>query len=86
MIRGAQKRMLVVRTGSSRYFDEAYFVLRQELPRRGEGRADILREANRILEESQPEREERRSRRGIWLFLLGLFAGAGIALLLLFLL
>ena len=52
MLKGAQKRMIVVRTGDSRYFDEAYFVLRREI---GGGRsscADMLSEANRILEES----------------------------------
>lgn len=81
MIRGAQKQMLVVRTGGSRYFDGAYFVLRRELPRRGEGREDILREANRILEESGLDpRPPRRCRRGWLLFGAGLLVGAGIAL------
>ena len=32
MIKGAQKQMIVVRTGNSPYFDEAYFVLRRDMP------------------------------------------------------
>ena len=81
MLKGAQKRMIIVRTGDSRYFDEAYFILRRELPQRGTGRGDMLREANRILEECGVERRVRR--RGGWVvFGVGLLLGAGTALLL----
>ena len=56
MIKGAQKQMIVVRTGASKYFDEAYFVLKSGInPARGE-RTDILSEANRILQESESVR------------------------------
>ena len=34
MIKGAQKQMIVLRTADSRYFDEAYFVLRREIDAR----------------------------------------------------
>ena len=50
MLRGAQKHMIVVRTKDSKMFEEAYFVMRRELPEEGENRSDMLREANRILE------------------------------------
>ena len=48
MIKGAQKQMIVLRTGSSRYFDEAYFVLRREVRAHRGIKNDILREAHRI--------------------------------------
>ena len=49
MIKGAQKQMIVVRTGDSRYFDEAYFVLRREIKAHRGSRNDMLTEANRII-------------------------------------
>ena len=52
MIRGAEKRMIVVRTRDSRMFEEAYFVVRPEADRDGREEADMLWEANRILEAS----------------------------------
>lgn len=52
MIRGAEKRMIVVRTRDSRMFEEAYFVVRPEADRDGREEADMLWEANRILETS----------------------------------
>ena len=83
MIKGAQKQMIVVRTGDSRYFDEAYSVLRRGIaPDRSE-KSDILSEANRILCESETARPLKRARRGrpIWLFLLGAAVGGGVAAL-----
>ena len=83
MIKGSQKQMIVVRTGDSRYFDEAYFVLRRDVrPGRGE-KTDLLTEANRILHESQTGRPSGRPcrLRAVLLFALGLLLGAGAALL-----
>lgn len=48
MLKGAQKRMIVVKTSDSKLFEEAYFVLRHES--RGE-ETDMVAEANRIIEE-----------------------------------
>ena len=55
MIRGARKEMIVVRTGNSRYFDEAYFVLREDAQKERRKSTDILSEANRILSEIAPD-------------------------------
>ena len=57
MLRGSQKRMIVVRTRDSRVFEEAYFVMRRDADRAGgegqdDGELDMLWEANRILESS----------------------------------
>lgn len=47
MIRGAQKRMIVVKTGDSAIFEEVYFVMRRESSAE---RLDMLAEANKIIE------------------------------------
>ena len=57
MLRGSQKRMIVVRTRDSRVFEEAYFVMRRDADRAGTRKQDtdeldMLWEANRILENS----------------------------------
>lgn len=77
MIRGAQKQMIVLRTGNSPYFDEAYFVLRREIRSEPANRVDILAEANKILEENtRGARQRSRYRAPSWLlFLAGLLCG-----------
>ena len=78
MIKGAQKQMIVLRTQNSQYFDEAYFVLRKEIKSKINNSNDMLREATRILEESEiytpPTRKKRA--RGWLFFLLGILLGA----------
>ena len=88
MIKGAQKQMIVVRTGSSRYFDEAYFVLKRDLEKGTGGREDLLAEADRILRESEPRRRRTGvcKKRALGLLLLGAAFGAGVTLLIMFLL
>ena len=55
MIKGARKQMIVVRTGNSRYFNEAYFVLREDMQKDTRKSKDILGEANRILTDLAPD-------------------------------
>lgn len=70
MIKGAQKQMIVVRTGASRYFDEAYFVLRQGIDSDRSREPDLLSEAERILQESETRRAGKRGQRSslLWFF------------------
>lgn len=89
MLRGAEKRMIVVRTRDSRMFEEAYFVVRPEADRGGGDEPDMLWEANRILESSMAgcRGESGRAssllsrrgilRRAVW-FLAGLLSGGGV--------
>lgn len=51
MIKGCQKKMIVLRGVESRYFTEAFFVLRDDCPD-AVPRADMVSEANRIISES----------------------------------
>ena len=89
MIRGAQKKMIVLRTHNSRMFEEAYFVMRHDADD-SQRQNDILSEANRILEGSlagcSSERVARENRRKClvrWLWFLGGFlcGSGGIGLL-----
>ena len=69
MIKGARKQMIVMRTGNSRYFDEAYFVLRKDWKECPENRSDMLCEANRILADSSHHAAKKeKARRLPWLF------------------
>ena len=52
MIKGAQKKMVVVRTRDSRFFEEAYFVMRRDIPPVCHDSGDIVAEANRIVRQS----------------------------------
>ncbi len=99
MIRGAQKRMIVLRTRDSRVFEEAYFVMRREAEGDGASEQDMIREANRILERSLPrdqftsappsQTNSKTRWGGFFWFAVGLLCGGGstgILCLLLFLL
>ena len=89
MLRGAEKRMIVVRTRDSRMFEEAYFVVRPEADRDGREESDMLWEANRILEASIAACRGERPKsadlplprgglwRGVLWFCLGIVAGGG---------
>ncbi len=84
MIKGAKKQMIVIRTGDSRYFDEAYFVLRRNVNEK-DAHHDILREANRILADRTDLRLRERPHRRRWLFFaVGILCGAAAALVLAF--
>ena len=93
MLKGAQKRMIVIRTRNSRLFEEAYFVMRRDLPENTHHGADILWEANRIIERSlgvatppaepvaaeRPVSTARRILRLLPPFLVGLLSGTALA-------
>lgn len=51
MIRGTQKKMIVIRTHESRVFEEAYFVMRRDT-RLPADDSDMLTEADRIIRRS----------------------------------
>ena len=87
-IRGIQKRMIVLKTAESRYFDEAYFLIRREAEPREELQTDMLAEAEKILRGCISETVERPKRSGwkrLLLFLAGAFCGAGVGILTFFL-
>lgn len=80
MIKGAQKQMIVLKTSASRYFEEAYFVLKTDLKPNKRDRTDLLTEANRILKESESVRNGKHRPKKGWLwFAFGILLGAAAA-------
>lgn len=83
MVKGTHKQMVVVRTKDSRYYEQAYFVLRDGHAPGGEREDTMMAEANRILDESmlmpQPRRRRKLSRS--LAFVLGALVGVALCLL-----
>ncbi len=79
MVRGTHKQMVVVRTKDSRYYEQAYFVLRDGHSPMRESESTMMAEANRILDESMLMPQPRRRRPLPWwvTFALGGLLGAG---------
>ncbi len=83
MMKGAQKQMIVVRTADSRYFDEAYFVLRREIKAHRTQKHEMISEANRILRDCElsPRSPKKRIPRGVCFFFSGILCGGVVAAL-----
>ena len=74
LLRGTNKRMVIVKSNDSKLFEEAQFILREDhaepsLP-------DLLEEANRIVENSRFPTPPKKSKRRNWQFVAGIFTGA----------
>ncbi len=84
MLKGAQKRMIVVKTANSRVFEEAYFVMRTDT---APSDCDMVGEANRIIESCANTRRDRKKHSFgktaavICAFMGGSVFGGGLALL-----
>lgn len=76
-MKGTQRRIIFLKSTKSKRFDEAYFVLKDDLINDDED--EILKEAEKILfsaEGCKKKREKKRlSFKGAFLFSLGLFCG-----------
>lgn len=82
MLKGAQKRMYVVKMGQDSPFEEAYFVLKRE--RDAVVGKDMVSEATRIIRQSAgqecaPAQEKKRTWHSVLIFVCGLVTGGGIA-------
>ena len=85
VVRGTQRKMVVVKTTDSELFDEAYFILRKDSAKNGDAsESSMIDEANRIINKNifSRERERRRaaaiSARDLLLYVGGLASGSGI--------
>jgi len=82
MLKGCQRKMIVVQGRDKEIFETAYFVLRRESEKRALQDRDLLEEANRIINEQKihdpTERKAKRHRlRGVLLWLSGVLMGIG---------
>lgn len=79
MIKGCQKRMIFVKNTGCDLFDEAYFVLRDDVPPSAELDSSIIQIATEIINQSVPLKSKRKkvhkSHRGI----LGFFVGCAFS-------
>ncbi len=84
MLKGAQKKMIVIKTSDSDIFEEAYFVVKGGVEK---SKPDMVFEANRIIEGCSERRRDRggRDMRVLILpvicFMIGTLFGGGIAAL-----
>ena len=86
MVRGYQKRIIHLKSTESAVFDEAFFLVNEEKSR-GMGESELIREANRIVDESLRNRDKKMKRIKerfcrVGVFLLGAAASSVIWLLL----
>ncbi len=82
MLKGAQKRMYVVKLGQESPFEEAYFVLKRECEA-VQGK-DMVSEAARIIRQSAGQecataQSKQRTWQSVLIFACGLVTGGGIA-------
>ncbi len=83
MLKGAQKRMYVVKLGEDSMFEEAYFVLKRE--QANVQGSDMVGEATKIIRQSMGQEESVKRTTKRWPqaligFALGALGGAGVTL------
>ena len=76
MLKGTSRRLVVVRSRDSKLFEEAHFIMREE--NADQPLADLLAEANRIVEKSYFPTHARSLRRPGLSFSAGILVGASI--------
>lgn len=76
LLKGASRRIVIVKSNDSKLFEEAHFILREapaDAPL-----ADLLEEANRIVEKSRFPAPKKAGKSKHLQFAAGLFTGAAI--------
>ena len=90
MIKGCERKILLVNGGETSLFESAYFVLKKSAEQKEDSHTDMLKEANRIIESSLPfgitrmRRRERARRRLVRVGTFSLGALFGISACLVF--
>lgn len=84
LIKGCKKNLIIVKGLGSDYIDEAYLILKPELPV-GVAKEDIIKEANRLVHEYDTGQKKKRRAFSFPSFLLGVLISGSVALLILLL-
>ncbi len=58
--KGLRKNIILIKNTKSKYFEEAYFILKDDFEKREEDYSDMISEANLIVERSLSEKEKKR--------------------------
>ena len=85
LIKGCKKSMIVVKNLGSDYVDEAYLILKPELPC-GAAKEDIVKEANRIVHEYDTGKRNKRAPFSAASFFIGALLSAAASALIFLLL
>jgi hypothetical protein len=89
MVRGCQKKIIYLKNSGSNFFEEAYFVIKNNSQYEEISECDMIEEANRIVKESFFSEEKQGvvkrllslAKRSVLPFLIGAVLGVLIALL-----
>lgn len=83
MIKGCQKRIIMINDTGSDIFDQAYFIVKDGENEKKTSKSDMIREANRIIDENllgayfSGQKKQRSARKyGRTTFLLGALCGS----------
>lgn len=88
-MKGTQKKMLLLKNTGSDIFDEAYFILKDRFPAVAVSESDMIREANRIVNDNLISGyftggKAKKKPGALQAFIFGVVLGVGATLLLLF--
>lgn len=81
LLKGCKKNLIVVKSIGSDYIEEAYLILKPELPA-GVAKEDIVKEANRLVHEYETGKKKKRRSFSLASFLIGAFLTGAVALIL----
>ncbi len=81
LLKGCKKNLIVVKSIGSDYIEEAYLILKPELPV-GVAKEDIVKEANRLVHEYDTGQKKKRRPFSFPSFLIGSLLTGTVALLL----
>ncbi len=84
LLKGCKKNLVVVKGIGSDYIEEAYLILKSDLPQ-GTGRGDIVKEANRLIHEYDTGQRKKRRPFSLPSFLIGVMLASAVLLPLFFL-
>jgi len=81
MIKGINKRVVMLKLDGNRVYESACFVVRRDVERRREEERDMLKEANRILSEMELRGAKKKGRfKRLMLCLVMIAVGAAIGI------
>ena len=60
--KGCQKKMIIIKNPGSRFFEEAYFILKEDQGEDERDMKDMVEEANRIISKNIQNKEKKRPR------------------------
>lgn len=87
MLKGYERKLIMIRTKDSAFFESAFFVIKSDACKNRENRAGMVEEARKILKDSGNVRvaSGNKRKRSLLFFLMGFLSG-GLAMLVIWLL